>query len=76
MHMKKLLISMMTLSCLLLCACGDMHTDNTILPDSMMPMESMMPDVEDGIVRDEDGEIEEREEAETTSPAPGSTARP
>lgn len=74
--MKKLIITWMAVSCLLLCACGDTRNDDGILPDEMMPTESMMPDTEDGEVNDEDGVIEEREEDKDRPEMPGSTHRP
>ena len=74
--MKKLLASAMALSCLLLCACGMADYDTNRIDGTTMPMESMMPEYEDGVVKDGDGVIEEREEDAQYTSAPERTAKP
>ena len=74
--MKKLLASAMALSCLLLCACGAMTADNGVGYETPMPMESMMPDPADGVVKDRDGVIEDKEEDAQHTAMPNRTANP
>ncbi len=72
--MRKLIASAMALSCLLLCACGTMYADTDPRTDATMPIESMMPNTEDGVVTDRDGVIEDREEDAQQTAMPNRTA--
>ena len=74
--MKKLIAGSLALICLFLCACGSYSFDNGAAPETAMPMESMMPDLEDGIVNDTDGIIEENDETPRRTEAPTNTNRP
>ncbi|MBQ6403788.1 MAG: hypothetical protein IJI27_07775 [Oscillospiraceae bacterium] len=74
--MRKLIASATALICLFLCACGTMYADTDPRTDTTMPMESMMPDIEDGVVKDQDGVIEDREKDAQQSAAPERTANP
>lgn len=74
--MRKLIASAMALSCLLLSACGMMYADTDPGIDTPMPMESMMPNTEDGVVTDRDGVIEDREEDAQQTATPNRTANP
>lgn len=74
--MRKLIASAMALSCLLLCACGNTQLNGDMLPDTIPPVESMMPDYEDGVVEDNDGVIDENEGDSSRTTLPNSTARP
>ena len=86
--------------CLVLCGCGDsrvrqdgieVEPDSMVTPSPMLPEVSPMvtPDVNDGIVKDTDGEIEDRDtgagvgtdttktpDMTTTSPSPQPTSKP
>ena len=74
--MKKLIAGGMAFFCLLLSACGSYRVDNGSTPETVMPIESMMPDPEDGIVKDEDGVIEENEDDARKTTVPEHTMRP
>ena len=74
--MKKLIACSMALLCLLLCACGSYRADYGTGPEMMEPLESMMPNTEDGVVTDRDGVIEDNEDAARSTTVPNSTSRP
>ena len=74
--MKKLIAGCLTVICLFLCACGSYRPNDGKTPESVPPMTTMMPDVEDGIVNDTDGVLEENEETARHTTAPNTTVRP
>lgn len=74
--MKKFIVSLMAFVCLFLCACGNMYDYSGTAPETQLPMESMMPDPEDGVVTDRDGVIEDNGDSVQHTPAPNRTANP
>ena len=90
--MKKYFVYFITVLALsiALCGCGrDKVNDNSIVisptvspATTIEPSESIMPELEDGAVNDEDGIIEDKDNgnatkpAESTVPAPSATVKP
>ena len=74
--MRRFIVSLTAFVCLFLCACGNMRDYSGTMPDTQVPVESMIPDPEDGYVTDRDGVIEDNEKDAQHTAAPDITKNP
>ena len=74
--MRRFIVSLTAFVCVFLCACGNMRDYSGVWPDAQAPVESMIPDPEDGYVTDRDGVIEENEKDARNTAAPDITKNP